>query len=335
MAIDLVVSRYGVEISKKHDCIMVSTPDTTDYYIPNQINSLIILTSTCKVSSGALTLLATNGLPVFFLRGGSLEATLVPMSRNSGEKVRLAQLAAKGSQQGTMLAREILRGKLLNQASNLRSLTRWRRGNRVSYRESLFDAVREIRRLAGLIRSVPHDEHSSWTARLFNLEARAAACYWQALRKAIPEELEFTSRIRRGATDPVNSAINYSYAILSTKVLHCMLSAGLDPHIGVLHTSRKGRAAFLYDCIEQFRPYIADRPLIGWLTRGGVPEVEGDRLQSSTRTKLVKLVMMKAQSRAPFRGERVKTVDIMKNKMQEIRAALLGVGSFRSYVWPW
>jgi hypothetical protein len=68
----------------------------------------------------------------------------------------------------------------------------------------------------------------------------------------------------RHATHPVNAMLNYGYSILEAEVRISVLTAGLDPEIGYLHTNRKGRLSVVYDLMEPLRP-VVDRGILNLL----------------------------------------------------------------------
>src|SRR5204862_398077 len=72
----------------------------------------------------------------------------------------------------------------------------------------------------------------------------------------------------RGATDPLNAALNYGYGILYAQVERALLLAGLDPYAGFLHADRPGKPSLVLDLIEEFRQAVVDRTLIGQVNRG-------------------------------------------------------------------
>jgi CRISP-associated protein Cas1 len=115
---------------------------------------------------------------------------------------------------------------------------------------------------------------------LRGIEGRVAQAYftvwrsmplrWKGLnRKPIPEEwlrigprTPPNSKRNRNATHPVNSALNYSLAVLESQVRIAVVSAGLDPTIGYMHAHHDGRSALVLDLMEPLRPVI-DRQVIG------------------------------------------------------------------------
>ncbi len=50
--------------------------------------------------------------------------------------------------------------------------------------------------------------------------------------------------------------LNYAYAVLQRQVRIAVVSQGLDPAIGYLHTSQPGRVALVYDLMEPLRPRV-------------------------------------------------------------------------------
>jgi CRISP-associated protein Cas1 len=100
-----------------------------------------------------------------------------------------------------------------------------------------------------------------WANRMMGLEGTLARRYWQTLSKALPDDFDFDKRSRRPAEDPFNAALNYAYGMLYGIVEGAVLSAGLDPQVGVLHADEYNKPVFAFDLIEPFRPWI-DRVLL-------------------------------------------------------------------------
>jgi CRISPR-associated protein Cas1 len=71
----------------------------------------------------------------------------------------------------------------------------------------------------------------------------------------------------RHATHPVNAMLIYAYTVLESQVRIAAVAQGLDPTIGYLHTSRRGRVALAYDLMEPLRPRV-DRLVLEFLPSG-------------------------------------------------------------------
>ena len=81
-------------------------------------------------------------------------------------------------------------------------------------------------------------------AALFGVEGDAAAVYFRSFATMFTSKvrdmgaIDFTTRTRRPARDPVNAALNFCYGLLVGDVLRAVVACGLDPHAGFLHSTR-------------------------------------------------------------------------------------------------
>ncbi len=146
-------------------------------------------------------------------------------------------------------AREIVGGKLLNQAAFLR---RHDRPERVKIRE--------------LARSV---DTAASIDTLLGIEGRAAALYFAAFSSTMkPKWATIVKRSGRPAVDEVNAALNVVYALLLGDVLRAVIACGLDPSGGVLHSDGRNKPALALDLMEEFRSPIADSSVV-WAVNNG------------------------------------------------------------------
>lgn len=116
----------------------------------------------------------------------------------------------------------------------------------------------------------PHDIVS-----LRVLEDGSAAAYFRAWReiplqrkglnqRPIPESWHcigsrtsvFKLAGNRNAAHPFNAMLNYAYAILESQVRIKSIAEGYDPTLGIMHESREGSSAFVFDLMEPERPKV-------------------------------------------------------------------------------
>ncbi|MDO5083097.1 MAG: CRISPR-associated endonuclease Cas1 [Arachnia propionica] len=148
------------------------------------------------------------------------------------------------------LADELIASKISNQATLLRR----------NAKQDCSDRVKELRTLAGRAGSAATVEE------LLGHEGRAARVYFEAF----PVMLSDASWIRdswpgrhgRGAVDPLNVALNYTYGLLLSEVVRAVHACGLDPHLGFVHSSTRNKPALALDLMEQFRPLLADSTVV-------------------------------------------------------------------------
>jgi CRISPR-associated protein Cas1 len=70
---------------------------------------------------------------------------------------------------------------------------------------------------------------------------------------------EVLKRHNRLAHHSVNPMLNYSYAVLESRVRIAIAEVGLDPTIGYLHVCQPERDSFVHDLMEPLRPHVDRR----------------------------------------------------------------------------
>ena len=78
--------------------------------------------------------------------------------------------------------------------------------------------------------------------------------YHRWLQQHVQALGDFAQRRQHGQTpDPVNSLLNYGYALLRHRLACGVRLAGLDPWLGVLHEANGRHEALVSDLIEPWR----------------------------------------------------------------------------------
>lgn len=169
------------------------------------------------VEAGATVVLCgKNHLPM---------GVLLPLSTNSELVWRLQEQIDAGRPLKKRLWRQIVRAKIRHQAANL----------------PLDHPTRKLLdNLAAVVRSGDPD----------NIEGQAARFYWSAWLG--------TAAFRRDADgeDAVNGMLNYGYAIVRAAVARCLISAGLNPALGLHHHHRANPFCLADDLMEPMRPWV-------------------------------------------------------------------------------
>jgi CRISPR-associated protein Cas1 len=73
----------------------------------------------------------------------------------------------------------------------------------------------------------------------------------------MPESLRPESRKTFKAYDGMNNILNLVYEVLSWKVQHALIKAKLEPYLGFLHSTAKGKPSLVCDFQELYR-YLVD-----------------------------------------------------------------------------
>ncbi|HRS82072.1 MAG TPA: CRISPR-associated endonuclease Cas1 [Smithellaceae bacterium] len=144
------------------------------------------------------------------------------------------------------MARSIVAGKMANMATLLMRMRRSRNAD-IAGRKA-----REIQDLMPLL------DKAGNVDSIRGYEGRASALYFEAFPAGFVEKQDFTRRVRRPPTDPVNSILSLTYTFLMNRVYAAVRLAGLDPYPGFLHAIDYGRYSLVLDLMEEFRTIIAD-----------------------------------------------------------------------------
>jgi CRISPR-associated protein Cas1 len=198
------------------------------------------------LSAAARDLCLREGIPVvFFTADGRYKGRLVGPLDRQGQR-RLAQvrhLLDPGRRLD--LARWIIKGKLTNQRAAL--LER----NRRHQDEGVADTLAALRAL------IPRVEQAESLDALRGLEGLGARHHFAGVASALRNELfPFDGRNRHPPRDPVNACLSYGYALLTARVEHAVLGAGLDPFVGALHDVGRGAPCLVLDLVEEWRPLV-------------------------------------------------------------------------------
>lgn len=158
------------------------------------------------------------------------------------------------------IAQQMVSAKIANQATLLR-----RNGNSVEG----VAAMRQLQRKALAAPSLTD---------LLGVEGEAAGVYFGSFSTMLEGKVasfaagRWGGRRRRPAPDPVNAALDYTYALLLGECIRGLVACGLDPHAGFLHASSRNKPALALDLMEEFRAPIADSSVVRAFRNGELGE---------------------------------------------------------------
>mgnify|MGYP006144612681 FL=1 len=101
-------------------------------------------------------------------------------------------------------------------------------------------------------------------------EGDAAARYFSVFNLLLTDSAKgfnFSGRVRRPPTDPINALLSFIYSVLGNDISAALQGVGLDPQVGFLHQERPGRDSLALDLLEEFRAFIADRLVLTLINR--------------------------------------------------------------------
>lgn len=265
----LYADQFGTHIGKYSERLKLTQGGETLAQAPlMHLQSVTIASKGVSISADAIAACCAHGIPIVFMDGqGEVYASLYAAGLVGTVLTRRAQLLAYTEPRGFRLATAFSAGKVHNQAATLRYWARLRRESDPEQSIALGDLALEILSYADQIAALPDSTLEEGRDSLMGLEGVAARLYWQGAACMIPDEYGWPGRVGRGATDPVNSLLNYGYGILYAQAERAVILAGLDPYAGFLHADRPGKPSLALDMVEEFRQVAVDRPVVGLLAR--------------------------------------------------------------------
>lgn len=216
----------------------------------------VVVLGRATVSPAVVSELMTRHIPLSFIdEWGHYLGRLEP-EMTGNIFIRKAQWQAAGeSPQSIHAVQGFVRGKLKNYRQILMRCQR----------ESDVDLSKNITRIEQAIAPIDSTHNIN---SLRGLEGTGSAAYFGCFNQLIRNaEFTFTKRVRRPATDPVNSLLSFGYSLLRHDVQGAVNIVGFDPYLGYLHFDRYNRPSLALDLMEEFRPLVVDTVVLSILNK--------------------------------------------------------------------
>ena len=243
----IYIKSQGTKIIKEGRHLLVKKGNDTYHTLFTYKLNQILLFGNIEITHNALCVLMQNNIDTVYLTryGRYLGRIASPESKNVFLHKRQYKLL-DDNKFALKMAKDIVAGKLTNMVTLMMRIKR-SRGCR-----NAGDKARQIRKLLnGLYEAETIDSVRGY-------EGRGAAIYFSGFCHGFTGNTNFTKRVRRPPTDPVNSVLSLLYTFLMNRVYSAVRIAGLDPYPGFLHVIDYGRYSLVLDLMEEFRPAVVD-----------------------------------------------------------------------------
>lgn len=235
-------SRAIVRYRKKQLVIELPEREETHTVPVEDIGMVLFEHPAITISHRALDALLQVNAAVVICNGSFLPSgLLLPLEGHSTLTQRARAQLDAGKSLHKRLWQQTVKQKIVNQAAVLRAFDRpWR----------------SIQRMAGEVRSGDPD----------NVEAQAAAVYWQELFR----DIDGFVRHRSGPVP--NNMLNYGYAIVRACLARALVGSGLLPAIGIHHRNKYNAYCLADDVMEPYRPFVDKAVRAYGSQQGNYPE---------------------------------------------------------------
>jgi len=279
------------------------------------------------------------GIPIHFLSyRGTPYASLYSAGLTGTVQTRRAQILAYTDRRGVALAVAIATAKIKNQAALLRYMAKYRKETAPeTYKELRLLALEVEDHLTGLENLADCAAVDDLRAELMGLEGQAAQKYWRGVKIAVQVGPDWPGRKGRGATDPINSALNYGYGILYSQVERAIVLAGLDPYAGFIHADRPGKPSLVLDLVEEFRQPAIDRPLFALLNKGSAITLdERGRLDDKSRKLLIEKIFNRLDKPEKYGRKKIPLRFIIQQQARRLATFVRGDrATYRGFTVKW
>jgi len=304
----LVLSNDTYRVYVRKGVVRVRSSKGGEVVVGSSIERVIIATSRFSITAKAIRQLALMGVDVVVLApNGEPIARIYPPIINKTVMTRRCQYEASLNGRGVVVAKALVKAKIMNQANLLRYIAKsvrsdWVRDEAVSLDELAI-----------------HVDSAKDGSTVMELEAQAARHYWQVFAQLLRDDYGFTGR-RQDGGDEFNVMLNYGYGLLRYVVEKSLLIHGFDPYAGFLHVDRSGKPSLTLDVMEPFRP-VVDKAL--FFARPRVSIVNG-YLDYQSRGLIIKVVFESLNGRAYLGSRAVSALGIINSFIESLACYLRG-----------
>jgi CRISPR-associated protein Cas1 len=244
-ALKVVLDGHGSYLGMEKGCFTVKNRDgkVEKYPLFESEIGEIQLKGGNMVSTGALASCGFWGIDCLFLtQKGRPVAMLKSLDDDSHVNTRVCQYQALSNGKGVQIAKQLVLGKIEGQNQAL---------SKYGLKRHDFSVAKSVNDLKG-------DDMPTFRRRLMAIEGHCSDRYFSQVFSLLPNALRPERRNTFKAYDGMNNIFNLAYEILSWKVHHALIKAKLEPYLGFLHSTAKGKPSLICDLMELYRYLIDD-----------------------------------------------------------------------------
>lgn len=333
---ELVITNPGQFLGKTAKGITLKQNGRVVHTVPlHNLQNITILSSGISLSDHVIKHCAENSIPVDFIGFSGLPYAKIFTPFYPGAQTGLAQLAALTNGRGIAFVKSAVTGKLKNQQYLIKYYHKYRKNTDDDYNDAYEKNLATLKLAIEKIDQLEGDDLAVVRASVMGYEGTAATSYWEMIIRLLNEYTSFTGRERQGATDQVNSMLNYGYGILYSRVWEAVIRAHLNPHISYLHSASELKPTLAFDLIEEFRQQAVDKVVFSMISKGEEITMEKGLLSAATRNRLVEKILERLNKKENFRGHPLRLQEIIRHQAQALVKHLLGQKNYKPYVAKW
>lgn len=300
----------------------------------DNLSQIIVTGQGVSMSSNLIDFCLTNKIPIDFFDHQGTHLGSIITAKYLQDSLWTKQCEADDALRN-MLALNIITGKIKNQYSLLKYFHKYHKRHYPNLEEKLTAIDNEYTTFR-IWKNKENPTSAEFMTKLLGHEAQIAVSYWDYIRELISDdEVNFERREHKGASDLMNSMLNYGYAILYVRVWQALLAARLNPFNSLIHVRQDNKPTLVYDMVEIFRSQVVDRVVISLIQKRHELEVRNGLLTDETRRLLVKSVMERLSRYEKYQGVEMTMAQIILRQARLLAKAFEGIEKFKPYVAKW
>jgi len=333
----LILSGFGLFLSKKSERLLVRKGKEVIYQFPFfRLNEVVVGSKGITLSSDLLEELCLRGIRLSFLdRSGKPYAMVTSPMLTATVQARREQILAFTDKRGLEFSKAVVLGKIKNQERLLRYFGKYLKKEAEDRFLKIEAIAAQLRNLWKKVPAIDGGSVSEARGALMGMEGTAGRIYWEAVKDIIGHRVEFLGRDHRGATDAVNSLLNYGYGILYSQVWGAVLNAGLEPFAGFLHVDRPGKPSLVLDLVEEFRQPVVDRTVIAYVNLGTNVGMKDGLLDADTRKAIGDKIVERLLASETYQGKQYQIRSIIQMQARRLAGFLRGDGEYKAFSFKW
>jgi len=336
---EVLIETHGVFLGKSYQKLVVKKSGVKIFDFPlEKLETLNICAKGVTLSSDLIWACAKNSISIFFSDGFGMPTCSLQKPVYGSPELGLLQLKALDEKnKAVYLSKEFIIGKIKNQLNLLKYYRRHRLNNTL-YSSTLEEEIDAFKNIIIKVENFiinQDDEYSQAREKLMGYEAEAAKKYWNLIKILLADDVpDYPGRIRKGAKDLVNSLLNYGYGFLYRQVWKAVISAGLNPKISFLHSTKENEPALVFDLVEEFRPQAVDRVVFSMITKNEILKINNKTglLTNETRKKLITSLLERQGTAYNYRGKKILLKNIIIRQIQDICLYLKNQKQYRHFI---
>jgi CRISPR-associated protein Cas1 len=301
-----------------------------------RLSEVTVASRGITLSSDLIMELCKRGVQINFMQGtGRPYAKLSSPMLSATIHARREQIKAVDDERGMRFSKTVVAGKLKNQRKLLLYFGKYLKKSDPERFEKISSCAESLATYEKKAISLKGNRIRDARDALMGVEGVSARVYWEGVQTIINGKQEFFGRINRGATDKVNSMLNYGYGILYSQVWGAVISAGLEPFAGFLHVDRPGKPSLVLDLVEEFRQPVVDRSVISHVNLGESIKMEGGLLDTETRKEVARKILDRLESRETYQGKKYQIRSIIQIQARNLASFLRGDRVYKPFSFKW